>query len=206
MSCARCGGLTVNNTFSIIYSMKRTNGLSTLESFLLGILDQNPCSGYDLRKQFISSPFQHFSDSPGSIYPALRRLTKWAWIEAQAPAGSRKRQVFAINKKGRAAFVAWLRRPVTRDAIFHPELILLRFAFMSQALAQTEVQTFLGEFENAQEDYLIELEDFFTKNARSYPLTGRLSFECGLEEYRTRLQWTKHARQAVSRSKKWPLA
>jgi len=95
MSCARCGGLTVNNTFSIIYSMKRTNGLSTLESFLLGILDQNPCSGYDLRKQFISSPFQHFSDSPGSIYPALRRLTKWAWIEArrlQEKAGVRHQQ------------------------------------------------------------------------------------------------------------------
>jgi DNA-binding PadR family transcriptional regulator len=186
--------------------MKRTIGLSTLELFLLGILDQNPCAGYDLRKQFISSPFQHFSDSPGSIYPALRRLTKRAWIDAQAPAGSRKRQVFAITKKGRAAFVAWLRRPVTREAIFHPEFILLRFAFMSQALTQTEVQAFLGEFENAQKTYLIELEDLFTRNGRSFPLTGRLSFECGLEEYRTRLLWTKHARQAVSRSKKWPLA
>jgi DNA-binding PadR family transcriptional regulator len=198
--------LTSYNTLSIIDRMKRTIGLSALELSLLGILDQNPCSGYDLRKRFVSSPFRHFSDSPGSIYPALRRLTARGWIDAQAPAGSRKRQVFAISKKGRAAFVAWLRRPVIQDAIFHPELILLRFAFMSQALPQTEVQAFLEEFENAQKDYIVELEDFFTKNRPFFPLTGRLSLECGLEEYRTRLLWTKHARQAISRSKKWPLA
>ena len=43
---------------------------------LLGLLQGKPSSGYDLRKIFSSTSMRTYSDSPGSIYPALLRLEK----------------------------------------------------------------------------------------------------------------------------------
>jgi len=180
-------------------------GPSILEFLLLGLLDQDPSSGYDLRKSFVSSPLRHFSDSPGSIYPALRRLTERGWINAQKPDGSRNRQVFKINKQGRIAFISWLKRRVIPNDALRPELLLLRFALMGQALTQDEVKTFLGEFGNELEAHITSLKIFYAKNSDSFSLTGRLSFEYGLKEYRTRLLWTQEVKQTISRSKKWPL-
>jgi len=54
--------------------MVTTNSNSALAFALLGLIGQEPRSGYDLRKFFSSTPMISFSDSPGAIYPALRRL------------------------------------------------------------------------------------------------------------------------------------
>ena len=50
--------------------------LSRLEGALLGLLHGEARSGYALRKVFQDTPMLHFSDSPGSIYPALKRLER----------------------------------------------------------------------------------------------------------------------------------
>jgi hypothetical protein len=49
--------------------MYNTTGLSLIRL-------RQPCSGYDLRGFFAGQPMATFSDSPGSIYPALKRLEK----------------------------------------------------------------------------------------------------------------------------------
>jgi DNA-binding PadR family transcriptional regulator len=185
--------------------MVRTMEASLLEFVLLGLLDQGGCSGYDLRKLFAASPLRNFSDSPGAIYPALRRLAGRGWIDGQEPGGSRKRQVFAIHERGRAALAAWLRRSVLPDDVLHPELLLLRFAFMGQILTRDEVLAFLAQFEQHLVPYVASLEAYFAGNAAAFPLTGRLSFVCGLGEYRAKLQWLQEARRAVASSEEWPL-
>ena len=47
---------------------------TALEYALLGLLHQQPQSGYDLRKVFETTALGNYSGSPGAIYPALRRL------------------------------------------------------------------------------------------------------------------------------------
>ena len=47
---------------------------SPLDYLLVGLLSGGPRSGYDLRRQIGDSPLRVYSDSPGAIYPALRRL------------------------------------------------------------------------------------------------------------------------------------
>ena len=69
---------------------------STLGYALLGLLHQAPQAGYDLRKTFVSTPMAAFSDSPGAIYPALRRLAGQGWIAPVEPArGGRRRRLYA---------------------------------------------------------------------------------------------------------------
>ena len=48
--------------------------VSRLGYAILGLLKDRALSGYDVRQEFTSSPMGHYSDSPGAIYPALKRL------------------------------------------------------------------------------------------------------------------------------------
>src|ERR1019366_772892 len=59
---------------------------------LMGLLHQKARSGYELRKVFATTPIGTFSDSPGSIYPALARLEKRRWIRAAGETGDNPRQ------------------------------------------------------------------------------------------------------------------
>ncbi len=178
---------------------------SLLEFALMGLLDQAPRSGYDLRKLFSSTPLQHFSNSPGSIYPALRRLEGRKWIVASLPDGARGRQEFRLNARGRGAFIAWLKSPVTEeDIIWDSGELMLRFAFMGQALLPADAKAFLGALAREMETYLVSLERFEAENGSWISLTGRLAFQQGVALYRTKACWVREALKTLSKTKKWP--
>jgi DNA-binding PadR family transcriptional regulator len=172
---------------------------STLEYALMGLLNQAPSSGYDLRKVFSATPLRHFSNSPGSIYPALRRLAARKWIEASLPSGLRGRQEFHMSPVGRKAFLSWLKQPVTaEDIIWDSGELMLRFAFMGQALPPADVLGFLKEFAREMEAYLAGLERFEAEHGGSMPLTGLLAFRHGVELYRTKVHWAHQAMQSIA--------
>ena len=56
---------------------------SLLGYALLGLIYQQPLSGYDVKKIFASTPMAGFSDSPGAIYPALRKLERLGFVRAR---------------------------------------------------------------------------------------------------------------------------
>lgn len=178
---------------------------TTFEYALLGILDQAPRSGYDLRKGFSTTPLRHYSSSPGSIYPALRRLARRRWIDASDPAGGRGRREFRINPRGRRAFVAWLKTPATlEELITRPQLLMLRFAFMGQALPAADAKRLLDDMERHLSSYVSSLEAFEASAGDAMSLTGRLAFRCGVAEYRHRLRWVREARRALARTRGKP--
>lgn len=178
---------------------------SNLEFALLGLLRQKPQSGYDLRKSFASTAMRHYSDSPGSIYPALRRLQSRGWITAEAkPLDRRGRQVFHLAPGGEGALVTWLSLPVTRDDVVWrlPEL-MLRFAFMDGNVVRSTAVLFLEQFERELGSYVGELRGDFERSSSLMPLnTGLLAFQCGIESMESQLRWARHARlQLLERAK-----
>ena len=92
--------------------------LSLLEFALLGLVhDHQPCCGYDLRKIFTETPMGSFSDSPGSIYPALARLERAKLIRGRVESSSavRRRKVFRLSPSGRIELSRRLERPITQS-------------------------------------------------------------------------------------------
>src|SRR5258708_32739992 len=115
--------------------MTKPNSNSTLAFALLGLIWQEPRSGYDLRKFFSSTPMISFSDSPGAIYPALRRMEQRGLVRGhiEKERKSRRRKVFQLTALGRAEFKRWQAQPVTRtDGIRNLDGLMLRFASMVQ--------------------------------------------------------------------------
>jgi DNA-binding PadR family transcriptional regulator len=174
---------------------------SSLEFALLGMLALKPQSGYDLRKLFADTPMRHFSDSPGSIYPALGRLENRKWVTAVREKNSaRRRQEFQVTPAGKRALVEWLEEPFTRDdVIWEMDSLLLRFAFFDDNLMRRRASSFLARLEGELEAYIGELESYAAASGLLNSVsTGALAFSNGLEAYRAHLSWTRRARKKLS--------
>jgi DNA-binding PadR family transcriptional regulator len=174
---------------------------SGLERVLLGLLAGGPRSGYDLRKQLTQSPLRRFSDSPGAIYPALRRLKARRWVEVRATGGGRGRQEFRLNEGGRRALVAWLKQPVTRDEIvLRPGDVLLRCAFMDGVLPRSAIVRLLADYEAEMAAYIDVLREYEAEHAASIPLVPRLIVQHGRMGYEAEVLWARQARAALGRA------
>ncbi len=178
---------------------------SLLGFALLGLLNEQPMSGYDLRKVFASTAMGSFSDSPGAIYPALGRLEKRGLVKGTVEESSslRKRRVFKVTAKGVAALKAWLKRPVTQhDVIRRIDELMLRFAFMDDALGSERSSQFLKEYEVQLAGYIPSLKEFHNKQASQMTMSARLAFESGIEEYEARLKWARSSLAAYEKGKR----
>ena len=172
---------------------------SLLGFALLGLLHQQPLSGYDLRKIFSSSPIGGFSDSPGAIYPALQRLQESGLVRGvvEESTSLRKRRVFQITSKGLASLKAWQSKPIVRDDIIRRMAeLMLRFAFMDQTLGGERTQAFLREFATELSSYIPSLRQHLSAYASEMPLSGQLALESGIQGYEAQLQW---ARKSIAR-------
>jgi len=172
---------------------------------LLGLLEQQPRSGYDLRKIFALTPMMAYSDSPGAIYPALRRLEQGGWIRGwvENRAGLRRRKVFRPTPAGTVALKSWLSKPLSReDVIRGLDELMLRFAFLDLVLGRDGAVQFLEQMNNVLRSHVPTLREFLRTQTKDMPLFGRLALESGVFGYEAQLEWTKQALAEVRRTGK----
>jgi DNA-binding PadR family transcriptional regulator len=170
--------------------------LSLLEGALLGLLHDLPRSGYALRKVFQDTAMLRFSDSPGSIYPALKRLEARGLVSGAVEAAStlRPRQVFTLTDRGAASLRSWLAEPITRDTVIRSlDGAMLRFAFLDRVLGAAATLHFLDALATQLSAHVRTLDQFHRREARALPLSAALALESGLESYRAQLKWARRA-------------
>jgi DNA-binding PadR family transcriptional regulator len=179
--------------------------VSLLDHALLGLLRQEPASGYDLRKIFATTPMASFSDSPGAIYPALARLESGGLVRGriEESAGMRRRKVFQPTAAGQTELERWLAQPITRDDVVSGmEELILRFAFMEGALGKAAVVRFLQDLEREVAAYVPTLRAFLAAHRAAMPTSGWLALEFGIRSYEAQLEWCRHAIGAYRKRKK----
>jgi DNA-binding PadR family transcriptional regulator len=170
--------------------------VSLLEGALLGLLAVEPQSGYALRKAFQETPLGHFSDSPGSIYPALARLKARGWTDGTIDRSRalRPREIFALTPAGQNALRAWLSEPVTRATVSRGcDGALLRFAFMEATLGRKATAEFLSALARELAAHLEDVRRYMRAEGPGLPLTGRLALEIGLTTIEAQLRWARRA-------------
>jgi DNA-binding PadR family transcriptional regulator len=163
---------------------------------LMGLLQGKPSSGYELRKVFSSTSMRSYSDSPGAIYPALRRLERQSLIRGTIEEGSglRRRQRFRLTPKGVAALKTWIARPVTPgDLVAGRAEIMLRFAFSEQVAGVAGSLELLRSFEAALKPYLAALHEEFQASQAAMSGSGRMAFACGVRQTECLLEWVQGA-------------
>jgi DNA-binding PadR family transcriptional regulator len=171
--------------------MKKAIKITSLDFAILGLIHQEPLTGYGIRKQFETTALGNYSSSPGAIYPALDRLQKSDLvIKSKLP--NQKKEKFNCTPKGLKTLKEWLLQPVElTDVAKKTDELLLKFAFMHKLLDKNQVLEYLESFHLQLKLYLGELKSFHDKEGAHLPLHGRLAFEHGLVSYAATLKWCK---------------
>jgi len=172
--------------------MKSTPVLSDLELALIGLIREQPRSGYALRKAIVDFP--QFSDSPGAIYPALRRLRAGGLIEASGEATPRKTEVFRITAAGRRALRATLEAPPSERE--SAERQMLRFAFIDLELDAGAVADFLHGCARIAEERAARLRGRRVMTMRS---SAALAIDHEVEVQVARARWAEREAKRIKR-------
>jgi DNA-binding PadR family transcriptional regulator len=129
-----------------------------LEIAVLGLLNESPMHGYELRKRLatVLGTFRAFSY--GSLYPTLRKLAEAGWISEESPmdaptaAASRSRRgkrVYRLTAEGKEHFASLLAE-VGPDA-FDDEGFGARLAFFAQTRSDIRLQILEGRRRRVEE-------------------------------------------------------
>jgi DNA-binding PadR family transcriptional regulator len=131
-----------------------------LEIAVLGLLNESPMHGYELRKRLstLLGTFRAFSY--GSLYPTLRRLAEAGWISEEAPIdpvssttsaikSRRGKRVYRLTAEGKE-HLAGLLADVGPDA-FDDEGFGARLAFFAQTRSDIRLQILEGRRRRVEE-------------------------------------------------------
>jgi DNA-binding PadR family transcriptional regulator len=181
-----------------------TNDHSLLGYALLGLIRRRqPCSGYDLRRLFADHPMAMFSDSPGSIYPALKRLERSGMVSCALDETSRvrRRALYRLTSKGKNALERWLTRTIEADDVLRrmPELFL-RFSFLEFCLGARACESFLESLVVSLQTHIIMLQEHLKSNEATMSRSGRLALQSGIMGYECQAAWARMALDEYQRS------
>ena len=109
--------------------------MRNLKYAILGLLNQQDMTGYELMKQFESTLCEFWSASHSQIYPELKKLTKEGNIEYKIEISGTvlEKKLYTITEQGREDFLNWLSKDVELEAT--PKDIFRLKVFYSSHLA-----------------------------------------------------------------------
>ncbi|MBN1581509.1 MAG: PadR family transcriptional regulator [Anaerolineae bacterium] len=172
--------------------------MATGKSFghlVLGLLDQQPMSGYDIKRLIERLSWLIGGASFGNIYPTLHTLLKDKLVTVDVESHQDKplRKVYSINERGRQALQAWLKQPIPRNA--SPKAFVMRL-ILTRDLAEDTLAAHLQDW-HAQ--ILSHLDDLREMNGRSeQPGVGwHLALDYGLAVANTELIWLDRVSQSL---------
>ena len=162
---------------------------ATLELAVLGLLSDAPMHGYELRKQVNSLLGWTRILSYGTLYPALKQLTRAGYITAdtELPAiGKRPKIVYRLTAEGKEYFTDLLEEG--GPAAWDDESFGVRFALFSRTSSPTRVRILEGR--------RARLEERLEK-VRAASIVGRER----MDSYTKELQ--RHGLESVEREISW---
>jgi DNA-binding PadR family transcriptional regulator len=164
-----------------------------LEIAVLGVLDESPLHGYEIRKRLATLLGAFRAFSYGSLYPTLRRLAEAGWISEEASmesaAGARSRRgkrVYRLTAEGKE-HLAQLLADVGPDA-FDEEGFGARLAFFAQTRSDIRLQVLEGRRRRVEEQR-DGMQSALGRTGQRLDRYTRELHEHGLESVNREVRW-----------------
>lgn len=171
----------------------------SLRHALLGLLADEPASGYALTRKFEASLNRYaWSARHSQIYPELARLADEGLIEV-AEEGARGRRTYAITDAGHAELRSWL---VDQPAHTPVRNVLVLKMFLLSTLTPADAKAFLTRLAATAERELAALRAQVAEldSAESAQGFGRFAAEYGLREYELMRDWAAWAMDRIEQA------
>jgi DNA-binding PadR family transcriptional regulator len=175
----------------------------SLEYMILGILKDEPLSGYDLNKRFGLVPSFFWSADQAQIYRTLYRMRELGWVkqEEKKQLKNPDKKLYHLTAKGREELEGWLRQA--------PSLGVNRMAWLGQLFfaKQLSHQEYIGLLEDMRQQWQASLEvlearfmnaDLYraarTQQQETQALpTGVITLHYGIQRLRFQVGWAEEA-------------
>lgn len=176
----------------------------SLEHAILGFVNENPRSGYDLKKAFDSSVAHFWPASQSQIYRTLERLTKSGLVEVEViqQDGVPNRKVYHITETGLLELKEWLATPLPladwREAFFIQ-------VFWADAIRKDELVRLLETRAEKHQERLDKYNRALVRFEEKPPagswdkVLQPLIVEAGIEQEKAWLIWCERALERVQK-------
>jgi len=119
--------------------MKELIKPTLLDYATLGLIQDQPLSGYAILKKIEETALGNYSRSPGTIYSALNRLQKFELVKKTVQ-GKTGKTWFEITTNGVLILQKWFSKPIEKsDVKKKTDELLLRFGFMETLVEKKEL-------------------------------------------------------------------
>ena len=165
----------------------------TLEYAILGFLEREPMTGYDLKTRCFDDAAGHvWTADQSQVYRTLERLSDRGLVRSKVvpQRGKPDRRIHRITDKGRRALLDWLRQPQPAVSVRDPFLMRV---FLSADLSDGEIA---GLLTRARDDYQARLEALRLDAAAPVPSCAATDAR-GAELYRMTLGAAMSATRGV---------
>ena len=157
-----------------------------IRHFILGLLTQQPMSGYDIKRFLKSLSWLIDVPSLGSLYPSLHALLKDGLVTVEVVAGQDRpsRKIYSITEAGKEALQTWLKQPSESNASL--KKFVMRLALAGQ-LSQVSLLAHLEQRRARVAAHKMTLEQ--ANEAKGADLGERLMLDYGLSLAAAELTW-----------------
>ncbi len=168
-----------------------------LKYIVFGILQNEPLTGYDIKKLIQNGAGVFYKASYGSLYPLLSKETENGNLEvSNENKGNRIKKLYKLTEQGKLDFNNWLGSPIDIEDSLDKHLAKIYFF---DKLPQNFREQQLIEYENRNISYLKELETLWekfnsmdNKDCFYYKLTTLCYGICTTQQT---IKWCKHIRE-----------
>jgi DNA-binding PadR family transcriptional regulator len=168
----------------------------SLRMATLGLLAQQPGSGYDLLRRFEKSMANVWPATQSQLYGELNRLAEHGLIEV-AEVGPRGRKVYRATDAGRAELLRWVTNPQDDPPFRSPELLrIFLLGELPRADAAVHVQALVGHAESELRR-LQAIRDKLHVDDSDDAFYGNAALEYGLRFEAMQLEWARWLAAAI---------
>jgi PadR family transcriptional regulator, regulatory protein AphA len=170
---------------------------------LLGLLEIEPMSGYDLGVVIRASVGHIWNESYGQIYPNLKKLAAEGFVtsKTERQKGKPDRRIYSVTKKGQERLAKWL-AVEPQPEIARNELLLKLF-FGAQAPTEILIGFVerMAEREGAVLKELTRLEHEEIAQSQQYPGAPywKMAARFGQLELKAHLRWAEETLEELHR-------
>jgi len=177
--------------------------VTDLEAAALGcVAREAPCSAYAIRRHFRTSPSAHFSDSAGSVYPLVRRLSARGLLAARVVRlGERRTLAYVCTPRGRAELRRWLEVPLQPRGMVTVDPLRTRLLFLEQLSPARRARWFARAVE-ALERHRAVIRQRLEHDESRNDVFLELAHLNVLLQAEARLEWVRRVRARLARPRR----
>jgi DNA-binding PadR family transcriptional regulator len=156
--------------------------------FILGLLAQQPMSGYDIKQYLESLDWLVGNPSFGAIYPALHALLKDGLVALEVVAYENKppRKIYSLTAAGKRVLDEWIHQPLLSGASSRAFVMRL---LLATHLTQEGLVAHLKQRRQQVAEQQAALKQTIGSKELSPDVGQRLAFEYGMAVTDTELDW-----------------